>query len=85
MAKKEYQKEDVERVNLYLSFVLARSKGEVQTGAHYIREFVLNHPEYMKDSIVSPRVAYDLVSNIVSMNASPEQRVYLLGKEWAFH
>lgn len=65
-----------------MQFVLERAKGEVQTGAHYIREFVLNHPEYKKDSIVSPKIAYDLMSNIINMNQSVEDRAKLLGKRW---
>lgn len=82
MAKRQYNKEDVEQANMYMQFILERAKGEVQTGAHYIRNFVLNHPEYKKDSIVSPAIAFDLLSNIVNMNSSVEDRAQLLGKKW---
>ena len=83
MVKKQYDKEDIALANLYLSFTLARAKGEVMTGASYIRELVLNHPEYKKDSLVTPRMAYDLISNIIGLGNSMEQRQQFLGKEWA--
>ena len=34
------------------------------SGAKFIREFVLGHPEYKKDSIVSPKISYDLMDMI---------------------
>lgn len=59
---------------MYLDFILDRLHGRVKTGARYQRDFVLNHPEYNKDSIVTPQIAYDLLSNITEMNASIEAR-----------
>lgn len=46
MNKKMYKKEDIAMANIYLQFVLARAKGEVKTGAKYLREIVLNHQDY---------------------------------------
>jgi glutamate--cysteine ligase catalytic subunit len=53
MALKGYSKEHVAKVRHYLSFLLARSKGDVATGASFMRNFVLNHPAYCQDSIVN--------------------------------
>jgi glutamate--cysteine ligase catalytic subunit len=45
----------------YLSLVSKRASGELQTGAMWIREFVRNHPDYKKDSVISERINYDLM------------------------
>lgn len=82
MADKNYGKEQVSQVRLFLNFLLERSKGEVRTGARFIRDFVLNHPDYKHDSIISNQVAYDLMSTIINMNHSPDERAKLLGKKW---
>jgi len=36
-----------------MSFILAKAKGELKTGARMIRDFVLSHPDYKNDSNVS--------------------------------
>lgn len=41
------------RVWNIFDFLLARSRGELLTGASYQRKFVQNHPEYQQDSEVS--------------------------------
>jgi glutamate--cysteine ligase catalytic subunit len=67
---------------MYLTFLLERSKGEVQTGAKFIRDFVLNHKDYKKDSVVCGSISFDLMSTIINMNSDPEERGKLLGKKW---
>merc|ERR1712167_161959 len=37
-----------------------KASGEAVTGASWIRKFVTTHPDYQKDSIVSPKIARDL-------------------------
>ena len=56
-----------------MSFLLDRSKGKIKTGARFIREFVLNHQEYKQDSIVTNKIAFDLMSTIINLNNSPEE------------
>ena len=46
MKDRQYEPEDVEQINHFMDFLLARAKGEVKTGARYQREFVLNHASY---------------------------------------
>jgi len=44
------QKLNIER---YFKLIEGRVKGEIMTGAAFIRKIVINHPQYKKDSIVS--------------------------------
>lgn len=67
-----------------MSMLLERAKGEIMTGARYMRDFILNHPAYEKDSVVSNRIAFDLMSSIVNMNNDPEERAKLLGKKYYY-
>jgi glutamate--cysteine ligase catalytic subunit len=60
MAKKKWTDQQIAKTNTYLTFLAKRARGQVQTGARFQRDFVTSHPEYKKDSIVSPRIAYDL-------------------------
>ena len=83
MTLKGYNKEEVGQVKNYLSFLSARAKGEVPTGARYIRDFVINHPNYKEDSIVSNEIAFDLMTKIEGVNKSGNpERSKLLGKLW---
>jgi len=67
---------------MYLTFLLERAKGEIKTGARFIRDFVLNHKDYKNDSVVSNQISYDLMSSIINMNSDHEERGKLLGKKW---
>jgi len=50
--------------NTYLEFLRKRSRGLIPTGAKFIRDFVLRHPSYKKDSVVSKDIAFDLIDMI---------------------
>lgn len=55
---------DVEtRCNLarYLLLVKRRANGSLWTTAKWLREFVKNHKDYKKDSVVSEEITYDLI------------------------
>jgi glutamate--cysteine ligase catalytic subunit len=69
---------------MFMSFLVERSKREIITGAKYMRDFVLNHPAYENDSIVSNKIAFDLMSKVVNMNNDPEERAKLLGKKYNY-
>ncbi|KRZ54088.1 Glutamate--cysteine ligase [Trichinella nativa] len=45
----------------YINFIRQRATGELWTLARWMREFVLNHSEYQKDSVVSESVCYDMM------------------------
>lgn len=50
---------------------MARAKGEIPTGARFIREFVKNHHLYKQDSIISPCLNSHLIRQILRMHFEP--------------
>lgn len=42
----------------------------------------MNHPSYAHDSVVSEQISFDLMSSIINMNNSAEERAKFLGKKW---
>lgn len=73
MENKKYEKEVVEEVRSYLNFLLMRAKGQIKTGARIIRDFVMSHPDYKQDSIITNKIAFDLVSYIMNINMNKEE------------
>eukprot|EP00934_Nitzschia_sp_Nitz4_P007972 Nitzschia sp. Nitz4//scaffold57_size113557//74748//78101//NITZ4_004000-RA/size113557-processed-gene-0.140-mRNA-1//1//CDS//3329554873//7962//frame0 len=51
----------LKRLNLYLDFIEKRARGELVTPATWIRDFVRNHEDYKHDSVVSEKIAHDLL------------------------
>jgi glutamate--cysteine ligase catalytic subunit len=41
-----------------------KSTGELMTNAKFLRQFVLTHPAYQKDSVVSEEINFDLFREI---------------------
>lgn len=64
----------------YLRFISARAAAQVKTDAGWIRDFVLNHPEYAKDSVVSPAIAHDLVKACDEVGRGEREAADLLGE-----
>ena len=54
-------------VDIYLDFINKRASGEILTGAAWMRNFVMNHPAYKHDSIVSQEIAYDMLYKLVQV------------------
>lgn len=48
----------------YFNFLRMKSSGELMTNAKFMRQFVLNHPNYKHDSIVSEEINFDLFCQI---------------------
>jgi len=46
MELKEYKPEHVQQIEHILNFLLARAKGDIPTGAKFIREVILNSEFY---------------------------------------
>jgi glutamate--cysteine ligase catalytic subunit len=65
MEERNYGSKQKEQLKMFLNFLVARSKGLVPTGAKYIRDFVTSHPDYKQDSIVSKKINYDLLLNLM--------------------
>lgn len=45
-------------------FIQKRASGGIWTLAHWMRQFVMRHPEYKKDSVVNEEICYDLVKTM---------------------
>eukprot|EP00051_Salpingoeca_urceolata_P006555 m.86546 g.86546 ORF g.86546 m.86546 type:complete len:719 (-) comp14880_c0_seq3:128-2284(-) len=54
--------ETQDKVQAYMKLIISRASGETKTAAKWMRDFVVNHPDYKHDSIVSDKIAYDLVT-----------------------
>lgn len=54
-------------VNHYLDFIHKRATGEILTGASWMRRFVMNHPAYKHDSVVSDTIAYDMLLQLTKV------------------
>ena len=64
----------------FLNFLSDRAKGVVPTGASFIRNFVVSHPAYNKDSLLNREINYDLLKMMSELNDSnSEARRQLLG------
>lgn len=48
-------------ISRYIDVIRKRSNGDWPTTASWMRQFVHHHPDYHHDSIVSDKVAYDLL------------------------
>lgn len=48
-------------INQYLDLIQKRASGKLMTTAHWMREFVLKHPKYARDSRVTEEINYDLL------------------------
>jgi glutamate--cysteine ligase catalytic subunit len=80
MTDHEFPKEKAAEIREFLNFQVRRARGEVQTGATFIRNIVRSHPEYKKDSVVSPKIAYDLMGQILQLASDPSLVEKFLGK-----
>jgi len=50
------------QVSTYLDFIVARAAGELMTPAAWMRNYIRTHPDYKFDSVVSSRIATDLMA-----------------------
>ncbi|RNF07446.1 gamma-glutamylcysteine synthetase [Trypanosoma rangeli] len=48
----------------YLRFISMRASGKIPTAAQYLREFVVQHPDYKHDSRLTQQIAHDLVLHV---------------------
>jgi glutamate--cysteine ligase catalytic subunit len=56
-----FSTEHLEFCTTMLDFLCKRARGEIKTGARFMRDVVLNHPFYENDSVVNNKICYDLV------------------------
>ena len=73
MEIQKYTSEHVDQIEVILEFLSARAKGEVPTGARFIREYVQGHPLYKKDSKISAELNCSLINQIINLNKFEEK------------
>ncbi|KAI3385076.1 hypothetical protein SNEBB_009795 [Seison nebaliae] len=57
-------------IEKYLNFLSKRSSGALQTNAEWMRQYVIEHKKYGKDSIITEEINYDLINEIININTS---------------
>ncbi|XP_034118457.1 glutamate--cysteine ligase [Drosophila albomicans] len=67
-------------IEQYLRFIQKRAAGELVTTATWIRDQVLNHPDYKQDSVVSESINYDLLKCIQRIQEGKHIEPALLGQ-----
>jgi glutamate--cysteine ligase catalytic subunit len=50
------------QISRYLNFIRKRANGELPTGASYLRKLIRSHPDYAKDSLITPSIASDIIN-----------------------
>ena len=68
------------RLRTYLDFVSERAAGKLCTTANYMRRFIMKHPEYRNDSVVSERITRDLVEHCRRITTGEVAAPELLGR-----
>ncbi|CAI4222007.1 unnamed protein product [Auanema sp. JU1783] len=63
----------------YLNFISKRASGEISTLAHWMREFVQQHPAYKKDSKVPQETIYDMTILMNDISLGKKHCPKLLG------
>ncbi|XP_061392080.1 glutamate--cysteine ligase-like [Musca vetustissima] len=67
-------------IEQYLRFIERRASGELVTTATWMREQVLKHPDYKKDSVVSDSINYDILKKIEAIQKGNLIEPTLLGQ-----
>ncbi|GMT13059.1 hypothetical protein PFISCL1PPCAC_4356, partial [Pristionchus fissidentatus] len=66
-------------ISQYLSFIEKRASGQINTLAHWVRDFVNEHPAYKHDSKVPDEVTYDLLKKMNNISNGLDHCPNLLG------
>jgi glutamate--cysteine ligase catalytic subunit len=66
----EIEPDERAKIDAYLALVRRRASGDLQTTAAWMRAFVLAHPAYRGDSVVSAEINYDLMVAVDEMCVS---------------
>eukprot|EP01116_Phalansterium_solitarium_P017337 TRINITY_DN4247_c0_g1_i1.p1 TRINITY_DN4247_c0_g1~~TRINITY_DN4247_c0_g1_i1.p1 ORF type:complete len:634 (+),score=230.49 TRINITY_DN4247_c0_g1_i1:101-2002(+) len=63
----------------YVDFVARKASGEMPTTASWVRQFVTRHADYRRDSVVTPRINYDLMQTAVRIGSGELRPAELFG------
>ncbi|KAF4537501.1 Glutamate-cysteine ligase [Lasiodiplodia theobromae] len=67
MTEEGFTLEEQEQLRPYLDLVGGRASGRLRTAARFIRDFVMQHPEYARDSQITEGICFDLLQEIRRM------------------
>jgi len=70
--------DEMTEIKRYLDVIRLRSRGELQTPATWIRDFVRSHPSYKYDSVVSQEINYDLLKAVDEIEQGTRREPSLL-------
>ncbi|GIQ83520.1 glutamate-cysteine ligase catalytic subunit [Kipferlia bialata] len=60
--------ESVGTIRAYLGILAGRAQGKLVTGAAYLRDYVLSHPDYKQDSVISQAISDGLMDEVQRLN-----------------
>ena len=81
MVRKGWPADKQSETMRFIRFLAKRARGEIKTGARFMRDFIQAHPKYMKDSKLNEQVCWDLVKVLSELNDTDSQaRQDLLGE-----
>ncbi|BHF59990.1 hypothetical protein SprV_0100295100 [Sparganum proliferum] len=69
MAMTEVDPNTAFSIHQYLTLIGKRASGELPTAASWMRQYITSHPDYKHDSVVSSKVASDLVSQCIAVTS----------------
>ncbi|KAG5861702.1 hypothetical protein JTB14_025982 [Gonioctena quinquepunctata] len=67
-------------IQQYLKLIEGRASGEILTTASWMRKFVLEHPDYSRDSKITEKINYDLLNTMTAIGRIDIPCLDLLGK-----
>uniref|UniRef100_A0A671LAE5 Glutamate--cysteine ligase n=1 Tax=Sinocyclocheilus anshuiensis TaxID=1608454 RepID=A0A671LAE5_9TELE len=67
----------------YLKLIKKRASGELMTMAKWMREFAAKHPQYKQDSMITDKINYDLLHNLLETNTNRILNLHANGKTTA--
>ncbi|KAG5885190.1 hypothetical protein JTB14_036497 [Gonioctena quinquepunctata] len=67
-------------IQQYLKLIEGRASGEILTTASWMRKFVLEHPDYRRDSKITEKINYDLLNTMTAIGRGDIPCLDLLGK-----
>jgi len=68
LSKSRIEKDILDQLNRYTTFISKRASGELVTDAVWIREFITHHKDYKHDSKIHPTIVYDLMNILEGVN-----------------
>ena len=81
MNVKGWKADKIEETMKFIRFLAMRARGQIRTGARFIRDFINAHPSYKKDSKLSDDICWDLIKVMSELNNDDcEARADLLGE-----